>query len=229
MSHQKFNPSAFATNRSFIKALSVIFLAGLILNSLIEFSLQNPHPFWLNVFFINYTFLGDGFFAICLVAYFLVYLKKKKTALQLTASILLTTIIVQIIKNLFSNAEWQIFFEQGQYLFFTDESTLANTHAFPSAHTAIGFAWATVLLLKIQHKIWQIPGIIAMILLGVSRLYLAQHSIMEVVAGALIGSMAALAIIYLPFMHIQTSYYLKKWVSTYFGREIDAKSPTAAG
>ncbi len=229
MSHRKFNSAHFATNRVYIIALSVIFLAGLMLNSLIEFNLHNAHPFWLNVFFINYTFLGDGFFAICLVAFFLFYLKKKKTALQLTAAILLTTLLVQIIKNLFSNGAWQLFYEQGQYLFFTDESTLANTHSFPSAHTAIGFAWATVILLKIQHKIWQIPGLIAVILLGISRLYLAQHSIIEVVGGALIGSLAALAVIYLPFMHIQTTYSLKKWLNTYFGREIDANSPTAAG
>ena len=229
MRNKKFYSTLFATNRIYIIVLSGIFLIGLILNSFIEYSLHNPHPFWLNVFFINYTFLGDGVFSICLLAFFHFYLKKKSTALQMATALLLTTIIVQVIKNLLSNAEWQLFFEQGQYLFFTDESTLVNIQAFPSAHTAIGFAWASVILLKIQNKIWQIPGIIALMLLGVSRLYLAQHSVIEVVAGALIGSIAALAVIYLPFMHKQTIYSVKKWLNSYFGREMDSGSPSATG
>ena len=31
-------------------------------------SLNSYHPFLLNIFFINYTFMGDGIFALCLVA-----------------------------------------------------------------------------------------------------------------------------------------------------------------
>ncbi|MGF2412722.1 MAG: hypothetical protein ACQUYJ_10360, partial [Ferruginibacter sp.] len=41
-------------------------------------SLNSYHPFLLNVFFINYTFVGDGIFALCLIAAILFYYKRKQ-------------------------------------------------------------------------------------------------------------------------------------------------------
>lgn len=160
-------------------------------------SLNAWHPFWLNVFFINYTFVGDGIFAIALIAVYLFYLKKKQEALALLYAFAVSGIIVQIIKNLVSSPRPKLFFEPGQYLFFVDNVSLANNSSFPSGHSATAFAIATALILLMKNKKWQLPVLAAAVLVGYSRIYLAQHFLTDVLVGAVIGSLSGLLGVYI--------------------------------
>jgi membrane-associated phospholipid phosphatase len=155
-------------------------------------SLSSPHPVWLNVFCINYTFMGDGFFAFALALFVWGYLKKRDLAIRLLSGFLLTEGIIQILKNILAESMPQLFFEQGQYLFFNDESILANTHGMPSGHTAIAFALATVLVVHRKNSKWAVPLLIAGIIMAFTRMYLAQDYLVEVVSGMLIGTSSAL-------------------------------------
>ena len=173
--------------------LLLLLLAGLALLILLGksatfISLNSLHPFALNVFFINYTFMGDGIFALCLIAAYIFYLKKKKEGLTLLYAFLLSGIAVQIIKNLVNSPRPKLFFEQGQYMFFMDGVSLSNNSSFPSGHTATAFAIATVLILFSKNKIWQLPILFLAALVGYSRIYLAQHFLMDVLIGAVIGT-----------------------------------------
>jgi membrane-associated phospholipid phosphatase len=151
-------------------------------------SLNSYHPFLLNVFFINYTFVGDGIFALCLIAAMLFYYKRKQQGLSLLYSFLISGLAVQLIKNLVSAPRPKLFFEAGQYLHFIDGVSLANASSFPSGHTATAFAIATVMVIMMKNKSWQLLVLLAAVLVGYSRIYLAQHFLLDVLVGAVIGS-----------------------------------------
>jgi membrane-associated phospholipid phosphatase len=159
-------------------------------------SLNSYHPFAFNVFFINYTFMGDGIFTICLIL-FCFYRKQHRHATALLASFLLSGIIVQLIKNLVYSPRPRAFFEEGQYLFFIEGVSRTGYSSFPSGHTATAFAIATVFILLLKNKKWQLPVLLAAVLVGYSRIYLAQHFLIDVVIGSLIGSLSGIAAFYL--------------------------------
>ena len=159
----------------------LVFLHSKYLYSKVFVQIHFYHPFWLNVFFINYTFIGDGIFALCLIAVLYFYFKQKKLAISLIYAFISSGFVVQIIKNLIHSPRPKLFFESGQYLFFIDGVTHSGKNSFPSGHTATAFAIATVLVVLMKNKNWQIPILFAAILVGYSRIYLAQHFLIDVI------------------------------------------------
>ncbi len=198
----KSSVSLLRNNRIYFSGLFFFLLTSFLLllvngKAAIFISLNAWHPFWLNVFFINYTFVGDGIFAVALIGIFLFYFKKKQEGLALLYAFIVSGIIVQIIKNLVSSPRPKLFFEPGQYLFFVDNISLSNNSSFPSGHTATAFAIATVLILLMKDKKWQLPVLVAAVLVGYSRIYLAQHFLADVLVGAVIGSLSGLVAVYI--------------------------------
>ncbi len=191
----------------FIAGSSLLVLLG---KSATFISLNSLHPFGLNVFFINYTFMGDGIFALCLIAVYIFYFKKKKEGLALLYAFVLSGVAVQVIKNLVNSPRPKLFFEQGQYMFFMDGVSLSNNSSFPSGHTATAFAIATVLILFLKNKKWQLPILFSAALVGYSRIYLAQHFLMDVLVGAFIGSLSGVLAFYLVNMPKRIRINLKK-------------------
>lgn len=187
-------------------------------------SLNSYHPFLLNIFFINYTFMGDGIFALCLVAVMFFYLKKKNQGFALLYSFLISGLAVQVIKNLISAPRPRLFFEQGQYLFFMDGISLANNSSFPSGHTATAFAIATVFVMMLKNKNWQWLILPAALLAGYSRIYLAQHFLLDVIIGAILGSVSGIIAVYLAFNPAGNRVLLKKIFKLPLGR---ASSPAS--
>ncbi|MBK7375349.1 MAG: phosphatase PAP2 family protein [Ferruginibacter sp.] len=181
-------------------------------------SLNSYHPFLLNIFFINYTFMGDGIFALCLVAVMFFYLKKKNQGFALLYSFLISGLAVQVIKNLISAPRPRLFFEQGQYLFFMDGISLANNSSFPSGHTATAFAIATVFVMMLKNKNWQWLILPAALLAGYSRIYLAQHFLLDVIIGAILGSVSGIIAVYLAFNPAGNRVLLKKIFKLIQGR-----------
>ena len=185
----------------FTGIIAVLLFSGLFLlingKAAAFISLNSYHPFLLNVFFINYTFVGDGIFALCLIAAILFYYKRKQQGLALLYSFLISGIAVQIIKNLTNAPRPKLFFEAGQYLHFIDGVSLANNSSFPSGHTATAFAIATVMVVMMKDKSWQLLILIATVLVGYSRIYLAQHFLLDVMIGAMIGSASGILSVYL--------------------------------
>jgi len=189
--------SFIRNNRNFFLALLLVITSGflfVILNGKASsfIALNSFHPFWLNVFFVNYTFMGDGIFAIGLIAVMAFYFKQKKEAIALLYAFLFSGLMVQLIKNLVNAPRPRLFFEPGQYLYFVDRVSLANNSSFPSGHTATAFAIATVFIILIKNKKWQLPIMAAAVLVGYSRIYLAQHFLMDVMVGAIIGTLSGL-------------------------------------
>jgi membrane-associated phospholipid phosphatase len=160
-------------------------------------TLNSYHPFALNVFFVNYTFVGDGIFALALIVLLYIYFKQKQKANTLLISFLISGCAVQIIKNLVDSPRPHLFFEPGQYLYFIDGVTLANHHSFPSGHTTTAFAIATVLVMLSKNKSLQLLILLLAALVGYSRIYLAQHFLLDVIIGAALGTTSGVVAVYL--------------------------------
>ena len=195
-------PVVFSQNKIYCTGLfTILFSASLFLafsgKEAAFISLNSYHPFFLNVFFINYTFMGDGIFAICLIAAMFFYFKRKKMAVALLSSFLISGIASQLLKNMVSSPRPKLYFEAGTYLNFIDGVTLTGNSGFPSGHTATAFAIATVLALMIKNKKWQLLILPAAALVGYSRIYLAQHFLLDVLIGAAIGSSSGILAVYL--------------------------------
>jgi membrane-associated phospholipid phosphatase len=194
-------PSVLGQNKLYFTGLLIVLFTSAVMllidgKAATFVSLNAYHPFILNVFFINYTFMGDGIFALCLVA-LLFYFKKRQQALAMLYAFLISGIAVQVIKNLASSPRPKLFFEAGQYLHFIDGVSLANNSSFPSGHTATAFGIATVLVLMLKNKTWQPHILIATVMVGYSRIYLAQHFLLDVMIGAIIGTVSGIAAFHL--------------------------------
>lgn len=150
--------------------------------------LNNHHSFSLNVFFVNYTFLGDGIFGLSLAAFFY-YRKQKKLALLILVAFASSGLTAQLLKNIIYAPRPRIYFEASQYIYHLDNfgNSGGGASSFPSGHTTSAFALATVLALWFQKKWLSIVLVIAAALVGYSRIYLAQHFPADVLAGSCIG------------------------------------------
>jgi membrane-associated phospholipid phosphatase len=193
------------SNRIYFTAFCVIiFLSCFLLvipgNAAACITLDAFHPFWLNVFFINYTFMGNGFFALSLISVLFFYYGKKQQAYTLLSSVLISGFVIQVLKNLVNASLPKIYFEAGTYLQYTDGITLSTGSGSVSAHTATAFAIATVLALMIKNKKMQLLIVVAAALVGYSRMYLAGHFLTDVITGALTGTVSgSIAVILTPY------------------------------
>lgn len=215
-------------NKQYFIGLAFLLVSGVALLALFGKSvtfkaLNSYHPGLLNEFFINLTFMGDGIFALCLSALYLFYFKRKQQALALFSAFLLSGIIVQVVKNLVHAPRPKLFFEAGQYLHFIDGVTLSNNASFPSGHTTTTFAVATVLLLFLKNKQWQLPLLLLAALIGYSRIYLAQHFLLDVMIGAVIGTVSGLGVVYV----VQHHKAIKRWWARRMQPSPTVASPTA--
>jgi membrane-associated phospholipid phosphatase len=193
----------FRNSRWYFWALILLFLTGFLLLAIDgkggSFILLNSyHSNWLTTFFIIYTNVGDGIFALCIVALLFFY-KRKPEALALLLSFLISGLLAQIIKNLVTSPRPRLFFTNGEYAKFIDGVTLSNNSSFPSGHTASAFAVATVLTLTMQNKNWKLPILFAAALVGYSRMYLAQHFLTDVMMGAFLGVISGMYAVYLVY------------------------------
>jgi len=207
--------SLFKQKKIYFSALVAIFIFSicyLLINGKEAgfISLSSYHPFWLNVFFINYTFMGNGIFAICLIGFVLFYFKRKKLGFGLLYAFFISGIATQILKNLFNSSGPKLYFEAGTYLNFVDGVTVSGNSDFTSGHTATAFAIATVLVLLLKSKNLQLLILMGAALVGYSRIYLAQHFLLDVIVGACLGSMSGIAAVYFANNIIGLKWSFKK-------------------
>ena len=84
-----------------------------------------------------------------------------------------------------------VYLKDSTYKYFIENVTLHNFHAFPSGHTTSAFAMAAVLSFAVKNKKYSMLFLAEAVLVGYSRIYLAQHFMDDVLIGAIIGLLSA--------------------------------------
>jgi len=201
----------FAINRYFftgfilVIAAMVFFLA--LTGKTAGFILLNSwHSKAAELFFQIYTNAGDGLFSIAL---FLVLLFFHRSLLgwEIVISFLLSGLIAQLLKYAFPMPRPKTLIGDAHYAFFIQGYTHVGNASFPSGHTASAFGLATLLSLFCRNKKWGILYLFLAMLVGYSRIYLGQHFLQDVLAGAVAGTASAIAV----FLAIETkrSWFVK--------------------
>jgi membrane-associated phospholipid phosphatase len=159
----------------------------------IFFGLNSIHTLYLDTFFQNYTLLGDGVFSI---AIFLILLLAERSALamQVITAYLFSGILSQIGKRAFHAPRPHAIISNAEFPWFIEGITNTGMTSFPSGHTTSVFALATILALNTTDKRFSIIYLVTAIITGYSRIYLGQHFLADVTAGALIGTLSALLV-----------------------------------
>lgn len=155
--------------------------------------LNGFHTVILDLFFKYATNLGDGILSIAIAAVLLLSGKRKKS-ITLLLSYAYSGLIVQIAKRIFDMPRPRYFFEQisVKYDHYVQGVQMHDHNSFPSGHTASAFAIATAMVLVYKKKKISLGFLFAAVIVGYSRIYLAQHFLLDVIVGALAGTVCAL-------------------------------------
>lgn len=176
-----------------------VFLLLLIGISLIHgkffYEQASGHHFWLNVFMVNVTFMGDAWFAVCLSAW--LYYQKNPAWKLVMVSTIICVGLGQLIGNLLSGGPFELIVEQGQYLFFIDRAEHLANPGLVSGHTAIAFVLGAGLSAYTKNLQKVCLYSLLFTLVAFSRLYLSGQGWTALMGGALTGLSASLITVYL--------------------------------
>ena len=142
-------------------------------------------------FFAFLTYFGDAFLWIPMLAYMI--WKKKKLFLPLgVGSLLIVTLIVQGCKHYVVKHEPRPTkaIANGAYIHKVPGVEVHSVSSFPSGHTATAVVLFLMICLMTQKRWWIPVGFATAMLVGYSRIYLAQHFPLDVGAGILAGVIA---------------------------------------
>lgn len=144
----------------------------------------------LDTFFKYFTQIGG--WIPCAVAGILLICKKWRVAIVILAGQLIATLITTPIKRLIRAPRPSAVLSDLGIQFPTIEGVdLHSTLSFPSGHTSAAFAFCIAIAIFCT-KTWQKQlCLLIAFLVGYSRIYLSQHFIEDILAGAVIGLFSA--------------------------------------
>lgn len=190
--------SIIVANRNFLLCYGFFFLVGLIFLLLkgktASFLVLNPfHESVLDLFFIVFTYLGDGIFAAAVIILLMV-LRRWPQAWQLLIAFLLSALMAQILKNVFSMPRPREVFNHGEYTYFIEGITHHGFSSFPSGHSTSVFTLATMLAIFEKNKKMNVFYLLIAVAVGYSRIYLGQHFLTDVLMGSFLGVTIAILV-----------------------------------
>lgn len=150
--------------------------------------LNSYHNRVLDQFFIMYTWVGDGLFILAIVV-LLALFGKRKEAVILFFAYASSGLVTQLLKHTFDQPRPSLYFTQSKiaYDHFVKGVILHSSNSFPSGHATTAFAVATVIALFYHSKVVSIAAFVFALLAAYSRIYLGQHFLHDVTAGAFTG------------------------------------------
>jgi membrane-associated phospholipid phosphatase len=150
-------------------------------------ALNGLHNVVFNYFFRFWTYGGDAvLFAI--IAVWLLFTKRNYGYIYLLIGLLQGTISFLMKQVIFGGSPRpKVYFEDRQVLDFIEGVDVLSYNSFPSGHTMTAFSIACFLALVLQSKRWSFLLAIGAVLVGISRVYLLQHFLIDIIAGSLIG------------------------------------------
>jgi membrane-associated phospholipid phosphatase len=151
---------------------------------------------WSDFFASYITHFGDGLFAVFVSV--LCLLINRKIGLLIILSYLFSAAITQTLKHtIFADAGRPIqFFQQTNLVHFIEGVTMHSHNSFPSGHTTSVFALCSMLSLCFQKSPFQVLFFLIALTAGLTRVYLLQHYLIDVIAGSFIGVLSSILLYY---------------------------------
>ena len=159
------------------------------------------HP-GLDPFFKYVTWLGDGLAYAFFIPLMAIIRWRLFLGLLFTGiiTLLLTGFLKQVV---FDDAPRPAsYFENKAQLRFVEGVEVHKQHSFPSGHTTAAFACYGFFALIVRRQLLKFSFFLLAFAVGYSRIYLSQHFLADVVAGAFIGALIACS-----------GYYLMEWLN----------------
>ena len=162
------------------------------------------HLDFLDIFFRSITTFGEfsGFLISLVILLFVTKKFKNKYVITLILSALLSLGISQFSKHVLFSSEHRPSFYYD--LTKVDGEEQHKNNSFPSGHTAAAFTFVTVLAIGLKRSWIQLIMPFLGSLVAISRIYLGQHFLMDVVVGAILGIFIATFV-----FHFSNKYWLK--------------------
>lgn len=195
---------------------SIAIIVGLILLIILDkgegvlLANGQNNPFWDN-FMKYYTHTGDGLFYTAVIILLLLY--RVRLGVTALVSFGVASGGAQLLKNFVFTNHYRpkAFFEDDSVLHYVDGVKVNILNSFPSGHTTTAFAMFTLFALLTKHNGLKAMFVLMAMLTGLSRMYLAQHFLEDVVAGAALGTVVT-AIVYYYFVAKEKPLLEAKWL-----------------
>lgn len=174
----------------------------------------------LDFIFKYMTYIGDGVFLIILTLILIVFSPRIAIALAFTYSF--SGMIAQILKRLINSPRPKMFFDVSTVIHYVDDVEIFSFNSFPSGHTASAFGAFIILAAYTRNKFLKILFFVIAFLVGISRIYLMQHFLLDVYVGSLIGLIIGIVVYYI----VQNSYQLNSawWIDYSYIKALQLKA-----
>jgi membrane-associated phospholipid phosphatase len=206
--------------RYFLIPFFILILLGFILmlffsKAVLFLIINNHHNNFFDQFFKLNTLLGDGMMTV-LVVFGLLFIKFRYAVLAAIA-FLYNSVVIQLLKRLFNAPRPLKYFENISPIRTIEGYPVNEWNSFPSGHTATAFTLAVVLsyLLPHRQRHWIIIPLAA--LTAFSRVYLAQHFMEDIIAGAIIAVVMTFQLIW--WLENTPWYHSSKLNGKLFGKD----------
>ncbi|HEV8511718.1 MAG TPA: phosphatase PAP2 family protein [Cyclobacteriaceae bacterium] len=154
------------------------------------------HSDFLDSFCKTITRLGEGWIFIPVLVYTLFI--RYSLSLAIVSMMSAHGIICAAAKRIFfANALRPTAIINNELLYLVPGVAYHSNYSFPSGHTATIFCFVVFVSFLIRHRLASFFLLIIALLVGYSRIYLLQHFLLDVTAGAFIGTLTAFFIAYL--------------------------------
>ena len=197
---------------------AILFIGGLLLLAALprlelHVLLNSNHSKSLSSFFRLLTFLGNGWFAVIFSMLFLFI--RFRYFFMLILSYCVSGLMAQFLKRVVfpDILRPAAYLDQMPGLELVPGIDLHHTLAFPSGHTTTAFAVLLLTGFIIQKKYAVFSLMLLAWLVGLSRVYLSQHFLIDVLGGSLLGVFSAL------FFY----WYFRKFKSAWMDRSLTGK------
>lgn len=188
------------SNVWFIVPLHLFLIAGIILlfqpgSTGVSVWVNAQHTLYGDAFFRMATWLGDGITAgifICLLLFI-----RFRWAFLLGLAMLISTFLAQWLKHYFNHDRPSLELSDLP-LHYVEGVQLYQHFSFPSGHTTAAFCMYGMLALISKNPAAKMLFFLVALVVGISRIYLMQHFLEDVLLGAVIGSGVAMLVMLFP-------------------------------
>ena len=165
----------------------------LIHGKTVSFHLINScHNSFFDFFFQYFTHAGDGLVWILPGLYCIFF--NKKYLVAIISGIIISTLLTHLLKRIIYPDELRpiTYLSENFPVHIVEGVKMNRMNSFPSGHTATAFTIVLLTGFIVKKKVWVYILPMAALLVGYSRVYLAQHFATDVLAGMCVGIISAI-------------------------------------